>query len=91
MARTTVETDGDVAAAWERLCADARETAAVARQLARVSSRDSFDELMHTVRNVHDNAAEYYQRSVEHTRTRPLISVLQWAGLGFVLGWLMSR
>lgn len=81
----------DVLEAVDRIKKDTRELGEALRYAARQSMTDVQDSLDHTAEELRGTAERYVDRARENTQRKPLTSLLQWAGVGIAIGWLIAK
>ena len=83
--------DNNIAEAMERIRRDTCELAAALREVTYQSVAEMQDNLNRVAQSIRDIGETCYAQCARRTRQRPLASMLQWAGAGFLAGWLLGR
>ena len=83
--------DNNIAEAMERVRRDTCELAAALRDVTCQSAVEVQENLTRIAQGIREIGETCYAQCTRRTRQRPLVSTLQWAGAGFLVGWLLGR
>jgi|GEM_PF-5052566 len=81
------DAEKDLSEAIDRVKQDALDLADALQSLAG-QSVENLDRAAGALREV---VEDYYTQCTQHTKQKPLASLLQWAEVGFLLGWLFGK
>ena len=85
------DTNNKIADAVDRVKRDTREVGEALRGVAEQGVADVHENLNRAVQGIREVAETYYTQCTERTQEKPMASVLRWAGVGFVVGWLFCK
>lgn len=83
--------DNNITEAMERIRRDTCELAAALREVTYQSVAEIQDNLNRVAQGIRDIVETCYAQCARRTRQRPCASMLKWAGVGFLAGWLLGR
>jgi len=81
------EGENDLSEAIGRVKRDALDLADALESIADRSAED----LNRAAQSLREVAENYYAQYAERAQEKPLASMLQWAEVGFLLGWLFGK
>lgn len=77
--------------AFERLRRDTCELSEALQCVADRSVADVRESLNRAARSLRGSGKQYYQQCTKHTQHKPFVSLLEWVGVGFLIGWLIGK